>query len=125
MAKTEAIAEDALEYLDDIEYEKLLEQTAIETNENKIVAESENKEEESKVEQLTEGIDEIANNLVANALSNAMSELEEEEAQRKAEELERESIPGLKDDVEGKSSIEKSGPMIDEKNKTAPSLKID
>ena len=84
MAKTEAIAEDALEYLEDIE-----EETAIETNENEIVA-------EKPAEEVIESIDDIANNLVASALSDAMAELEEE--QRKAEEEAKEEAARRKDE---------------------------
>ena len=59
------------------------------------------------------------------------SEIEEatneapEEAIEETEETEREAIPGLKDDVEDKSSTEKSNRVIDEKTKNAPSLNND
>lgn len=47
---------------------------------------------------------------------------EPEEAIEETEENEREAIPGLKDDVDGKVNTEKSDRVIDEKSKNAPSL---
>ena len=47
---------------------------------------------------------------------------EEPEETEEIEETEREAIPGLKDDVEGKVNAEKSARVIDEKSKNAPSL---
>jgi len=70
----------------------------------------------NKARGLTSEIEEPTNEELEDAIE------ENEEAIEKTEETEREAIPGLKDDVEGKGSTERSDRVIDEKIKKAPSL---